>query len=204
MAFNFRTHNLECVWRHASPGCTRGVSPSPVERGYVQRFHCPETEQLTASVEGLCQKVMCQDLLNYCIGVGSLQASQNVSTADRAGSLRARHHVVAATKAAQGPLGFVGALCAHTHTARTFEARLGPPRFVNEVWLRCFSAPPFGSPFHPFPFTYTFFPSFISRLPCLHVPSFHSFLSFACTSVRPVACTRTSTFDPGFRSPRSR
>ena len=171
VAFNFRTHNLECVWRHASPGCTRGVSPSPVERGYVQRFHCPETEQLTASVEGLCQKVMCQDLLNYCIGVGSLQASQNVSTADRAGSLRARHHVVAATKAAQGPLGFVGALCAHTHTQHA-HSKLGlvllglSMRFGFVVFRPLHLDPPFIlSPSHTLSFLLSFhaFPAFMSR-----------------------------------------
>ena len=47
------------------------------------------------------------------------------------------------------------------------------------------------------------FPFFVSCLSRLHVLSSHSFSSFVCASVRPLAHTRTFTFNPGLRSPRS-
>ena len=60
------TQYLECVWLHASPGCTQGVPPvAPSNWGFVQRLHCPETKQLAASVGGLCQTYLPSDeLLN--------------------------------------------------------------------------------------------------------------------------------------------
>ena len=45
----------------------------------------------------------------------------------------------------------------------------------NEVWLHRFRSPPFGSPFHPFPFTYFFSLLFFHVFPCFmscHLISF--------------------------------
>ena len=68
----------------------------------------------------------------------------------------------------------------HSRTLLIRQVYLG--RF-NEVWPRRFPAPPF------VPFSY--------------VLSSHSVLSLARTSVRPLACMRATTFNPGFRSPKS-
>ena len=65
------------------------------------------------------------------------------------------------------------------------------------------SVPSICFPFHPFPFAHLF-SSFFSCLPLLHVLSSHSFRSFARTTVRALVCTRTSTSNSGFRSPRFR
>ena len=72
-----------------------------------------------------------------------------------------------------------------THSAYVFnQACLGS--------LHRFPSRPFGSPFHPFPFTHSF-SSFFSCLPLLHVLSSHSFLSLARATVRALVCTRAFT-----------
>ena len=53
----------------------------------------------------------------------------------------------------------------------------------NEVRLHRFSSPPFGSPFHPFPFYTPFVSSFISCPPVFM--SGHLILFFVCTHIGP-------------------
>ena len=91
----------------------------------------------------------------------------------------------------------------HTHSAYIPNQAGLPIGLSIEVWFHRFLPPPFGSPFHPFPLTHIFFPSFLH----VFLPSrlgISSLLSFARTLVQPLVCTctSTSTSSPGFRLPR--
>ena len=71
--------------------------------------------------------------------------------------------------------------CTHSVYIQTRQVFLGR---CNEVWHHRFRSPPFGSPFHPFPFTYfCFLFSFMSS--CLHVWSSHPFLRLRAHWSRP-------------------
>ena len=78
------------------------------------------------------------------------------------------------------------------HTQHVHFQR-GSPRFSNEVRVHWFSSPPFGFPFHPFPFAHICFPLFFHVLlsSCFVISSF---LLFAHTSALALVCTRTSTY----------
>ena len=77
--------------------------------------------------------------------------------------------------------------------AQCVHFQRGLRRFSNEVWVHWFSPPPFGFPFHLFPFTYFCFPLFFHVvLSSCFVISF--LFSFAHTSVLALVCTRTSTY----------
>ena len=89
--------------------------------------------------------------------------------------------MVAASQVALGPVHFRCAQHIHKPQATSTQVR------SNDVWLRCFPAPSFGSPLHHVFISHTFFYLFLfmSFLPsCLFVSSF---FSFAHTLVRPLA-----------------
>ena len=150
----------------------KSASSGPVERGFVfispaQRCTCPERAQEAYA------KVICQGLTNYCI------PSWFMPLRDRSGQRwqpSGKPYVVAATKACSRFIGTCRTLrctyIVHTLTRQVFLGR------CNGVWFHRFPSPPFGSPFHPFPFTHFFFL-------CLFMSSlascpFISLLSFFC------------------------
>ena len=97
------------------------------------------------------------------------------------------------------PVPFLGA---HTaYTCKRGEVFLG---VSNEVRLLWFSSPPFGSPFHPFPFHTPFVSSFLSCPPVFM--SGHLILFFVCAHIGPGLSVYVHFYlhlNTGFRSPRS-
>ena len=133
----------------------QSASRGPVERGFVERIHCPDTEQLAASVGGLGRTYD-----DFCLIFG-IPWSQR-------------------PKFVQGSLGPVPFSGAHTAcTCKPGEVFLGAS---NEVWFHRFSSPPFGSPFIPSP-SHTFASSFLSCPPVFM--SGHLILFFVCAHIGP-------------------
>ena len=80
------------------------------------------------------------------------------------------------TTAVKASLRFIGTChdlgCTYSVYIQTRQVLLGR---CNEVWLHRFRSPPFGSPFHPFPFTHFFSLLFFHVFPCFmscHLISF--------------------------------
>ena len=125
-----------------------------------------------------------------------------VTAAVRGGRPRARRTWSQRPKFVQGSLESVPFLGAHTaYTCKRGGVFLG---VSNEVRLHRFSSPPFGSPFHPFPFYTLFVSSFLSCPPVFM--SGHLILFFVCAHIGPGLSVYVHFYIPlntGFRSPRS-
>ena len=103
------------------------------------------------------------------------------------------------TIAVKASLRFIGTCrdlgCTYSVYIQTRQVVLG---LCNEVWLHRFRSPPFGSPFHPFPFSHFF--SFMSSLASCPVISSLSF--FWAHTAWPLVCTRATYFQIRFRCHR--
>ena len=102
------------------------------------------------------------------------------------------------TTAVKASLRFIGTChdlgCTYSVYIQTRQVFLGR---CNEVWLHRFRSPPFGSPFHPFPFTHFFSLLFMSSLASCPVISSLSF--FCVHTARPLVCTCTTYFQIRFQ-----
>ena len=140
---------------------TSGPCCGPVEQGFVERIPCPDTEQLAASVGGLCQSHLSRldGFLN-----SKLALRRNVTAAVQAGLTPPRG------QSDRNSFRFIGTCrnlrCTHSMYILTRQVFLGR---CNEVWLHWFSAPPLVSffilsPFHTLSFLLLFhvFPCFMS------------------------------------------
>ena len=153
---------------------------------------CPQRAEVAQAVRPMIFVPSLEFQVGSCLYVtAAVKAASHVGTA----------YVAAAAEVCSRFIGTCGSLrCTYIVHTSTRQVYLG---CYNEVWFHRFPSPPFGSPF-TFPLHTHFFSSFFSCLPLLHVRSSHSFRSFARTMVRALVCTRTSTFNSGVRSPRSR
>ena len=175
----------------------QSASRGPVERVYVERIHCPDTEQLAASVGGLGRT---SDDLCLIFGIPSWL----MPLRDRSGQRwqpTGKPYVVAATEVC---LRFIGTCrdLGRTYSVyiQTRQVFLG--RF-NEARLHRFSSPPFGSPFIPFP-SHTLVSSFLSCPPVFM--SGHLIPFFVCSHIGPGLSVYVHFYthlNTGFRSPRS-
>ena len=146
----------------------------PIERGFVERIPCPDTEQLTASVGGLGQSYLPRfdELLN-----SKLALCNYVTAAVQAGLTPPRGPAVRATVVLLGSVGTRRYLRC-THSTYFFnEVRIGLLMRFGFIGSRPLHhlVPLFSS----FPLHTRLFLLFSFMSSCLHVLSFHRFPSFA-------------------------